>query len=96
MPETDDDAQWVSQCLQGDVAAFEPLVAKYQRVLLAVTRRLLADDEDARDVTQNTFIKAYERLDSYDPERRFFSWIYKIAVNESLNLRRTRRPSANV
>jgi len=92
MPETHDDAHWVVRCLNGDVAAFEPLVEKYQRVLFSVARRLLADDEDARDVTQNTFIKAYEGLDSYDPERKFFSWLYRIAVNESLNLRRTRRP----
>ena len=43
-------------------------------------------------MTQNAFIRAYERLETFDPARRFFSWIYRIAVNESLNLLRVRRP----
>jgi len=92
MPEPNDDLACVARCLRGDASAFEPLVVKYQRVLFAVALRLVANYEDARDVTQNTFVRAYEHLDSYDPERRFFSWIYRIAVNESLNLRRARRP----
>jgi RNA polymerase sigma-70 factor (ECF subfamily) len=91
MPETTDDAIWVGRCLRGDPAAFEPLVLKYQRVLFAVAYRLVGDYEDARDVTQNALVRAFERLDQYDPQRRFFSWIYRIAVNESLNLRRSRR-----
>lgn len=87
-----EDSIWVAECLKGDLAAFEPLVRKYERVLFSVALRLVGDYEDARDATQNTFIRAYERLDRYDPERRFFSWIYRIAVNESLNFRRARRP----
>lgn len=86
-----DDAVWVARCLRGDSAAFETLVLRYQRVLYTVALRLTGNAEDARDVTQNTFIRAYERLETYDPERRFFSWIYRIAVNESLNYLRVRR-----
>jgi RNA polymerase sigma-70 factor (ECF subfamily) len=86
-----DDAQWVSRCLQGDTSAFEVLVQRYQRIVFSVAYRLTADPEDARDITQNAFLRAYERLDSYDPDRKFFSWIYKIAVNESLNFRRARK-----
>jgi RNA polymerase sigma-70 factor (ECF subfamily) len=56
-----------------------------------VAYRLTGDQEDARDIAQNAFLRAYERLDSYDPDRKFFSWIYKIAVNESLNFRRARK-----
>jgi RNA polymerase sigma-70 factor, ECF subfamily len=92
MTEPGDDRISVMRCLRGDASAFEPLVARYQRVLFGVALRLVSDYEDARDVTQNTFIRAYEHLESFDPERRFFSWIYRIAVNESLNLRRARRP----
>lgn len=87
-----DDGVWVARCLNGDTAAFETLVRRYQRVLYTVAIRLTGNPEDARDVTQNTFIRAYERLETYDPARRFFSWIYRIAVNESLNLLRVRRP----
>jgi RNA polymerase sigma-70 factor, ECF subfamily len=86
-----DDALWVSRCLQGETSAFEVLVERYQRVVYSVAYRLTANREDARDITQNAFLRAYERLDSFDPDRRFFSWIYKIAVNESLNYRRSRR-----
>jgi len=53
---------------------------------------MLGNYEDALDATQNAFIRAYEGLDTFDPERRFFSWIYRIAVNECLNARRARRP----
>ena len=87
-----EDARWVAQCLQGDLAAFDPLVKKYERVLFAVALRLVGDYEDARDATQNAFVRAYESLDRYDPNRKFFSWIYRIAVNECLNLNRGRRP----
>lgn len=86
------DAHWVARCLQGDVAAFEPLVRKYERVLFTVAIRLTGDYEDARDATQNTLVRAFERLDRFDPHRKFFSWIYRIAVNECLNLRRSRKP----
>jgi RNA polymerase sigma-70 factor, ECF subfamily len=92
MTDENDERVWVARCLKGDASAFEPLVARYERPLFAVALRLVANYEDARDVTQNAFIRAYEHLGSFDPERRFFSWIYRIAVNESLNLRRTRRP----
>ena len=92
MTEPNDDRLWVARCLAGEAAAFEPLVDRYQRVLFGVALRLLGNYEDAKDATQNTFIRAYEHLDSFDPDRRFFSWIYRIAVNESLNLRRGRRP----
>ena len=87
-----DDGVWVARCLGGDAAAFETLVRRYQRVLFTVAVRLTGNTEDAQDVTQNTFIRAYERLETYDPARRFFSWIYRIAVNESLNFLRARRP----
>jgi RNA polymerase sigma-70 factor, ECF subfamily len=83
-----DDVVWVARCLEGDAAAFDTLVQRYQGILFNVAYRLTANREDARDIAQNAFIKAFERLDSYDPTRKFFSWIYRIAVNESLNYRR--------
>jgi len=92
MSEADDeDVKWVARCLRGDSKAFEPLVTRHQRVLFSVALRLVGNYEDARDATQNAFIRAYERLETFDPERKFFSWIYRITVNECLNLRRGRR-----
>ena len=86
-----DDADLVTRCLQGDVAAFEVLVERYHRVLYAAALRMLGNAEDARDATQEAFVKAYERLGSFNPEFRFFSWIYRIVTNECLNAIRGRR-----
>jgi RNA polymerase sigma-70 factor (ECF subfamily) len=93
MREPTDDVAWVARCLRGDASGFEPIVARYERVMFALALRMLGDYEDARDATQNAFIRAYERLETYDPDRRFFSWMYRIVVNECLNLRRARRPT---
>src|SRR5437016_9534821 len=92
MLEPNEDAAWVARCLKGDSSAFEPLVTRYQRVLFTLAFRLLGNYEDARDATQNAFIRAYEKLETYDPSHRFFSWLYRIGLNESLNFRRSRRP----
>jgi RNA polymerase sigma-70 factor, ECF subfamily len=86
------DADCVARCLTGDGGAFELLVVRYQRVLFTVAFRLTGDYEDARDAVQNVFVRAFEKLHTYDPSRPFFSWLYRIAINESLNLRRARRP----
>lgn len=94
MDQSVDDTAVVKRCLNGEPAAFEALVARYQKVLFNVAFRMLGDYEDARDAAQNTFIKAYEKLGTYDTDRRFFSWIYKILMNECLNLRR--RPTMHL
>lgn len=83
-----DDALIVRQCLEGHVAAFEALVTRYQRVMFTVAMRMLGEREDARDATQNAFIKVYEKLDTFDPAFRFFSWMYRILLNECLNAKR--------
>ena len=86
------DAELVERVLAGDTDAFGPLVERYQRVLFTVAFRMLGNRADAADVTQTAFVKAFEKLGSYDPQYRFFSWLYRIALNETLNVQRTRRP----
>jgi len=86
-----DDAHLVDRCLRGDAEAFQPLVERYQRVVFNVALRMLRNDEEARDAAQSAFVKAYEKLASYDRRFRFFSWLYRIAVNECLNVRERRR-----
>jgi RNA polymerase sigma-70 factor (ECF subfamily) len=88
------DETLVARCLGGETQAFEPLVLRYQRALYNAAYRLLGDHEDARDVAQGALVKAYEKLASFDPRYRFFSWIYRIVVNEALNTRERRRPNA--
>jgi len=86
------DAELVRLALNGDGRAFEMLVSAYERVVYSATYRMVGNSEDARDLTQNVFLKAYRNLGSFDPSHRFFSWIYRIAINESLNFLRQRRP----
>jgi len=93
MVDGDPDEALVARCLSGEVEAFEPLVVRYQRVLYNTAYRMLGDREDARDVAQGALVKAYSKLASFDPRYRFFSWIYRIVVNEALNTRSRRRPA---
>jgi RNA polymerase sigma-70 factor, ECF subfamily len=88
-----DDAAAVARCLAGQPDAYEAIVRRHQRGLFNVALRMLGNYEDAKDVTQDTFLKAYEHLDSFDPDQRFFGWIYRILKNECLNVLRARRPS---
>ena len=86
------DAQMAARAARGDAAAFEALVTRYEAPLFRVAFRMLGDYDDARDATQTAFIKAYEKLGTFDPRFRFFSWIYRILLNECLNARRSRQP----
>lgn len=91
MVDGDPDSSLVARCLAGELDAFEPLVRRYQRPLYNVALRMLGDREEARDVVQDAFLKAYEKLASFDPQYRFFSWMYRIVLNQSLNARSRRR-----
>jgi RNA polymerase sigma-70 factor (ECF subfamily) len=84
----DDDRVLVERCRHGDREAFTALVVRYQRPIYNAAFWVLHKAEDASDISQIVFLKVAERLDDYDPKYKFFSWIYRIAVNESLNLLR--------
>lgn len=80
------DAELVRRCRDGERSAFDQLVRLYERPVFNLALRMTRNREDALDVTQAAFLKAFERLHAYDPNYRFFSWIYRIATNESLDL----------
>jgi RNA polymerase sigma-70 factor, ECF subfamily len=86
--DNDPDLPLVERCRKGDWAAFTELVVRYQRPIYNAAFWVLRNPDDASDVAQTVFLKVAERLDDYDPQYRFFSWIYRIAVNESLNVSR--------
>lgn len=88
-----EDAALVQRILGGDQRAFAELVQRHQRPLFTVAARMLGNREDAADATQNAFVRVYQNLGSYDPQYRFFSWIYRILVNECLNALRARHGS---
>jgi RNA polymerase sigma-70 factor (ECF subfamily) len=80
-----DDTDLVRRCLGGDLKAFEIIVERYQKPVFNVALRILSSTDDAADIAQATFVKAYEKLSSYNDKHKFFSWLYRIAVNTSLN-----------
>lgn len=86
-----DEARLVQESLGGDERAFGALVKAYQKVLFNLAVRIVRNHEDALDLTQTVFVKAYRKLGSFDRHHKFFSWIYRIMLNESLSLRARRR-----
>jgi RNA polymerase sigma-70 factor, ECF subfamily len=82
----------IARTLAGDARAFAALVEAHQRALYHLALRIVKDPEDARDLTQIVFVKAYRNLDRFDRRHRFFSWVYRIMMNEALNHLRARRP----
>lgn len=89
-----EDAQLVAKAREGDEAAFRDLVEKYRQLAYHTAYGFLRDAHLARDVSQETFVRVYNNLDSYDPKRPFGTWMRRIAVNLSIDeLRRKRRRS---
>ena len=86
------DRELVRRCLAGDRNAADDLVDRYQRLLFNVAFRMLGNEQDAEDVTQTVFGNAFLALPRFDPKFRFFSWIYRMTVNESLNTLKRRKP----
>jgi len=73
---------------RGDHSAFIDLVARYQRPVYNAAYTILRRVDEASDVTQTVFLRVIERLDEYDPNYRFYSWLYRIAINEALDVLR--------
>jgi RNA polymerase sigma-70 factor (ECF subfamily) len=86
------DHELVQRYRQGDREAFRHLVINYQKPIYNAAFRVVGRAQDADDVTQAVFLRIVERIDDYDSKFKFFSWIYRIAVNEAIDLlRRNRR-----
>lgn len=81
----------IEDCLAGNAAAFGELVSRHQDRLYNTVLRLLDYPEDARDVVQEAFLHAYQSLHSFKGDARFFTWLYRIAVNTAISLKRKRR-----
>ncbi len=91
-----EDALLVEQSQQGDMAAFGQLVAKYQDKVFNTCWRISGSRDDAADLTQEVFCKVLEALDRFQGKSRFYTWVFRIAVNESLSHRRKAGRTVNV
>src|ERR1700682_721071 len=81
----------VNRARQGDVQAFEQLVKQYDRQIFRIAQHITQNREDAQDVVQDAFLKAYEKLDQFQGNSKFYTWLVRIAVNESMMRLRKRR-----
>jgi RNA polymerase sigma-70 factor (ECF subfamily) len=85
------DAALVERLRRGDGPAFEDLLRRHTGRLLAVARRLLGNEEDARDVVQDAFLSAFRSIDRFDGQAALGTWLHRIAVNAALTKLRSRR-----
>ncbi|MGH9573770.1 MAG: sigma-70 family RNA polymerase sigma factor [Candidatus Acidiferrales bacterium] len=89
----DDESALVAAAKAGDVSAFETLVGRYERKIFRLTQNITQNREDAEDAMQEAFLKAYEHLDNFEGNSRFYTWLVRIAVNQALMKLRKRRPN---
>lgn len=89
--EADSDRMIIERVQMGEVAAFDTLILKYRERIYAVVYNMTSNREDAADLTQDIFIKAFQSINRFQGQSSFFTWLYRIAVNSTLtHLRKTR------
>jgi len=89
----DDEPVLVAAAKSGDISAFETLVGRYERKIFRLAQNITQNREDAEDVMQESFLKAYEHLDNFQGNSRFYTWLVRISVNQALMKLRKRRPN---
>ncbi len=86
----------VQAAKRGDISAFEQLVRQYDRNVFRIAQHITQNREDAEDVVQDAFLKAYQNLESFQEQSKFYTWLVRIAVNEALMRLRKRRTAKTV
>jgi RNA polymerase sigma-70 factor (ECF subfamily) len=81
---SDNEASFVAAAKAGDLSAFEDLVNRYERKIFRLAQHITQNNEDAQDVTQEAFLKAFEHLGEFQGNSRFYTWLVRIAVNQAL------------
>lgn len=89
--DTDEEKDWIRLSQHGDDAAFEELMRTHQTLIHSLTFRMTGSLADAKDLAQETFVRAYRQLDSYQGTSKFSSWLYRIGVNACLDWQRRER-----
>lgn len=94
--DTSEELALVQAAKGGDIAAFEQLVKKYDRNVFRIAQHITQNREDAEDVVQDAFLKAYQNLKQFQGNSKFYTWLVRIAVNEALMKLRKRKTSKTV
>jgi RNA polymerase sigma-70 factor (ECF subfamily) len=94
---SEEDRRLVEAALGGDEGAYQQLVEKYERALYYYLKRMVREERVLDDLVQESFIKAFEALDSYDPQYAFSTWLYRIAKNHTIDhLRKRKLPTRSI
>jgi len=91
-----EDRDLIAKARRGDVEAYNLLVSRWEKRVFNYLLRLVSNREDALDVSQETFLKAYQNLRKLDDPARFSAWLFRIAHNEAFSLLRRRKPEAEL
>ncbi len=91
-----DEMELVRRARKGDLAAYDDLVRRYQERIYATIYHMTANHEDANDLAQEAFIKAFQALKSFKGGSSFYTWVYRIAVNKTINFLKQRRNKAQI
>lgn len=94
--ENNDEQALVERARAGDTQAFTQLVNRYERKIFRLARNITQNDEDAEDVLQESFLKAYSNLENFQMHSKFYTWLVRIAVNEALMKLRKRKSDRSV
>ena len=94
--ENNDEQALVERARAGDTQAFTQLVDRYERKIFRLARNITQNDEDAEDVLQESFLKAYSNLENFQMHSKFYTWLVRIAVNEALMKLRKRKSDRSV
>jgi RNA polymerase sigma-70 factor (ECF subfamily) len=92
----EEDLILVERAQKGDIAAYDELVRRYQERVYATIYHMTANHEDANDLAQETFIKGYQALKSFKGDSSFYTWVYRIAVNKTINFLKQRRNKSHL
>jgi len=95
VPAPVEDRQLVRRAQEGDLTAFDVLIQRYQERVYATIYHMTSNHEDANDLTQETFVKAYKALTSFKGDSGFFTWVYRIAVNKTINFLKQKKNRHN-
>ena len=91
-----DDQTLIRECLGGQTESFNQLVLRHQNRLYNTLVNVLNSQEDARDVAQEAFVLAFQKLESFRGDSAFYSWLFRIAMNAAFSFQRKRKPTASI
>ena len=86
-----DDNILINEVLKGKISSFGLLIDKYQKPVYNLIFNMVEDEDQAKDIVQDVFIKVYEKLESFNFKHKFFSWLYRIAINDTINFLKNRK-----